>query len=388
MTRVKQRGSYARWIESQHQNMMKATPHLGGPALPHPPAHSEYFPWFDWLRAICASAVMWSHGGVLAWHEAGGFAVQVFFALSGWLIGGILIKTESKDLTRFYFNRAIRIWFPYYVACPILLTLSVLREPVTAKWLEIVGYKLTFVYNLFGTPQLAQFHDAMPQKGTLSHVWSVNTEEQFYLIAPILLVLGERVAGRSPFAWIAIAAALYNSDGAGIPLGVLAALSVDRFGPLHLNSRVRVLLAMVLAACTIAFVCEWNYHALAPLAAICIVLLLALPGKRHALGELFGGMSYPLYLNHWIGLFGATFMFKHLHFPGESSLLLGALLQALINVPFAMSLYLWVDKWLLTRRAAWFTAARGGVVTATAYAMIGIGVLFGLCMTTSAEFAR
>src|SRR5690349_11767137 len=67
-----------------------------------------YFPWFDWLRAACACVVMWYHGHVLPWNQSGNFGVQVFFALSGWLIGGILLKSEPRDLTRFYFNRAVR----------------------------------------------------------------------------------------------------------------------------------------------------------------------------------------------------------------------------------------------------------------------------------------
>ncbi len=71
----------------------------------------------------------------------------------------------------------------------MFLVLSFIREPITSKWIEIVIYKILFVYNIFGTPQLADWVSAMPQKGTLSHVWSVNAEEQFYLVAPIILVL-------------------------------------------------------------------------------------------------------------------------------------------------------------------------------------------------------
>ena len=136
-----------------------------------------YYPWFDWLRAACASAVVLSHDSAIGWANSGNFAVQVFFALSGWLIGSILLTLAPKDLTRFYFNRAMRIWIPYYVAVFLLLSLSILRDPITAKWLEIVSYKLTFVYNLFGTRQLAQFVNAMPEKGTLTHVWSAAVWE-------------------------------------------------------------------------------------------------------------------------------------------------------------------------------------------------------------------
>ncbi|WP_368509181.1 acyltransferase family protein [Aliiglaciecola sp. 1_MG-2023] len=57
-------------------------------------------------------------------------AVDIFFALSGWLIGGILLETKRKDLPRFYFNRAIRIWVPYYIALILLLLLSLMTDPL------------------------------------------------------------------------------------------------------------------------------------------------------------------------------------------------------------------------------------------------------------------
>jgi peptidoglycan/LPS O-acetylase OafA/YrhL len=306
--------------------------------------------------------------------------VQVFFALSGWLIGGILINTESKDLTRFYFNRAIRIWVPYYLACGLLLGLSMLREPVTAKWLEIVAYKLSFVYNLFGTPQLAEFHDAMPEKGTLSHVWSVNAEEQFYLVAPLLLVIGARWAGRSIVLWSVIAALVYTTSSGAIALGVLSALVGDRFGPFHRGKQARLALGLTLIVSLGAMMSGGNQVFAAPLAAVCIVLLLAVPGQRHPAGELLGGMSYPLYLNHWIGLFAATYASRHLPLLAEPSGVWRALLQAAINLPLAMALFWWVDRRLLARRTTWFTPHLGRVVTLVAYSMITVGVLFGFAM--------
>lgn len=64
---------------------------------------------FDVLRFLLASAVMLFHMGVIAWGNAGNLAVQVFSALSGWLIGSILYRTTAREVGRFYFNRATRI---------------------------------------------------------------------------------------------------------------------------------------------------------------------------------------------------------------------------------------------------------------------------------------
>lgn len=81
---------------------------------------------------------MFYHGDLIEWTYAGKLAVEVFFALSGWLIGGILLKTRSEDMPKFYFNRAIRIWIPYYLAFTLLILASLLKEPITDKWLEFV----------------------------------------------------------------------------------------------------------------------------------------------------------------------------------------------------------------------------------------------------------
>lgn len=71
-----------------------------------------------------------------------------------------------SELPRFYSNRALRIWVPYYVALALLLLASSLRDPIGSKWLEFAFYKATFVHNLFGVPQLAESRAAMPLQGT------------------------------------------------------------------------------------------------------------------------------------------------------------------------------------------------------------------------------
>ena len=347
-------------------------------------AGQPYFPWFDWLRAACACLVMWYHGHVLPWGQSGNFGVQVFFALSGWLIGGILLKSEPRDLTRFYFNRAVRIWAPYYLAAALLLTLSVLREPVTPKWIEIVIYKLTFVFNLFGVPQLIQFHDAMPEKGTLSHFWSVNVEEQFYLLSPALLVLLARRGGRSPWLWLLLSVAGLACGLGAITLGVFAATLVNRHGELHRHPAARGALLAGLLACVALLAADFHYDQVAPFAGLFIVLLLAVPGRRSALGAIFGGMSYPLYLNHWIGIFVANALFARLA-AGHASPWLAAALQAAIDIPLAIALYWFVDRPLLGRRAGWYTPRRGVVITVLAYAIIAVGLAYGLSMQARAQ---
>ncbi|MEP6504463.1 MAG: acyltransferase [Betaproteobacteria bacterium] len=352
-----------------------------------PHTQEDYFPSFDWLRAACACAVMFYHGHVFSWNQSGNFAVQIFFALSGWLIGGILLKSQPASLPRFFFNRAVRIWVPYYVAAALLLTLSALREPITPKWVEIVTYKMTFVYNLFGVPQLALFHDAMPQKGTLSHFWSVNVEEQFYLVAPLFLVILAKHLGRSPWLW-ALLAVIGSRYGLGsIMLGVLAATVVHRYGPIHRRVLVRIAMAIALLASLVALKLDVDYAHVAPVSGLLIVLLLAVPGRRTAWGTVAGGMSYPLYLNHWIGIYVANFVLAHVH-AGAAGWALNIVLQAAVDIPIAIALYWFIDRKLLAHRSGWYTPRRGTAVTFTAYAIIAVGLAYGFFMAPRYAQAR
>jgi peptidoglycan/LPS O-acetylase OafA/YrhL len=151
-------------------------------------AKTGSFPLFDWLRFALASMVALSHEGLIAWGNAGNFAVQVFFALSGWLIGGILLRTKLHDLPTFYYNRGTRIWIPYAFAVAAIYLLSAARDPLTTDYFKFLFYDSTFTHNWF-IPKIPDVIDKMPLRGTGSHFWSISVEEQFYLAAPLLIVL-------------------------------------------------------------------------------------------------------------------------------------------------------------------------------------------------------
>ena len=337
---------------------------------------TAYYPWFDWLRAISAAAVMLSHASALPWGDAGNFAVQVFFALSGWLIGGLLLDVTPAALPRFFFNRALRIWVPYYLAAALLLGLSVMREPITPKWIEFVTYKLTFVYNLFGTQQLAKYQSAMPQDGVLNHFWSVNAEEQFYLMAPLLLVLAARYGGRRILTWATLTVVVVFGAPyyIAIVLGVLAAITVRRYGPVHLTAIGRAVIGVVLVVSVWGLVRQVDYYLIAPFTGLCIVLLLAVPGRKTRVGTIAGGMSYPLYLNHWIGFYAAHYFMK------QAPFWIATAFSSAVSITIAVGLYGCVDRQLLLRRSGWYTPRRGVVLTACAYTMVAIGIAYGLSM--------
>jgi peptidoglycan/LPS O-acetylase OafA/YrhL len=335
-------------------------------------AATTYYPAFDWLRITLALMVMLHHADLFPWGRLGHFRVQVFFALSGWLIGRILLRTSSAELPRFYYGRVLRIWLPYALALALLVAASLLRQPVTARYLEFVLYKLTFVYNLFGTSQLAAFEQDMPLQGTGNHFWSICAEEQFYLFAPLLLILLPRGLGRSPWLWLGLASVgLFSS----IALGVAASLAHARWGALQLRRSVR---GALLATLILASVLTWRfaelYHQTVPLIAISIVLLLARPGAKSVVGEFLGGMSYQLYLNHWIGLFVAHAVASRLGLhPVAATVAVGFPL----SLALAALLYVLVDRRALARRDQWYSPQRARWAMFAAYGTTGLGLLAG-----------
>jgi len=338
----------------------------------------EYYPAFDYLRIILASTVALEHSGFPTWSQAGNFAVQIFFAISGWLIGGILLRSKTSDLPKFYFNRAARIWIPYFVAIALLMIVSLAREPITEKWVEIFFYDLTFTYNFFGPPQLALFGHAMPLDGTGSHFWSICAEEQFYLFAPFLITLAAAFT-RSLWFWLALSALFIWSPVAdsfgSISLGVLAAVLRAKTGDWQ-TGRV----ALVGLSCGSVAMFAVTYYAVipyaigAPLSAVLIVLLFAQPGNNTDFSLFVGGMSYPMYLNHWIGIFVAHALFRPF---GLRDSIYAQLLSVIIALAVAAILYVVVDKTVKARRNQYFTRTGGKCVAITGFTLLAVGLVGG-----------
>lgn len=343
-----------------------------------PDKKNYYYPYFDYLRISLAMVVMLHHDGLFPWQHSGNLAVQVFFALSGWLIGGILLRLSSADLPRFYFNRAVRIWIPYFLAFSLLIALSLLRDPIDAKWAEIVFYKFSFVYNIFGTPQLAEYKAAMPLDGTGSHFWSVNAEEQFYLIAPLLLVLAAARYGRTVLLWSLVAlAAWITNQYASIAFGVLAAVVVFHHGDVHLTPAARWSVLGITATAALGMYAGFDYDLLAPAFSIGVVLLLAVNGPQNQIGKFLGGMSYPLYLNHWIGVFVGHALLTPF---GLRDAGIRVLLSALVSLGIAAALYWWVDRRMLSMRGQMYSHTRAAVITVMAYATMITGIVIGMAI--------
>lgn len=341
----------------------------------------DSYPLFDWLRFLLASVVALSHAQVIAFANSGNLAVQVFFALSGWLIGGILLKSTRDDLRRFYFNRATRIWFPYFSAVTVLYFVSLFRDQINPRWFEFLFYDLTFTHNWFSLkPDAAIVLQEMPLRGTGNHFWSISVEEQFYLAAPLIILMVK--FGKTPLIWGVASSVLLLSgltDFASISLGVLAATLKRERGDWHLQFAA-VAVFVIVAVCSFAALMNDTYYPFAaPFLAICVIMLAARPGPRRALGMFAGAVSYPMYLNHWIGLFLAHGVAKHLQFAHP---FVTGVVGYLGGVLAGVAAYVLVDKIVMAKRDAFYSRAIGSVSGITAYCLVSSGLVFGVVRWT------
>ena len=109
-------------------------------------------------------------------------AVPIFFALSGYLITGILFDTQNRGgyFRVFYLRRMIRV-FPLYYTIVVLGMIAAL----------IGGFRLHQAHLLY----LVYLHNWSPDESLriwgkyihVSHLWSMAVEEQFYLLWPVII---------------------------------------------------------------------------------------------------------------------------------------------------------------------------------------------------------
>lgn len=157
--------------------------------------HLGHLPKLDALRAIAALMVLCSHYLIDVdapfRFDYGGYGVQIFFVISGFLITSILLaQKEKSDLPKkrligsFITKRALRLFPVYYI---VLLTLFVLYKVGNlwicdrGDWWHYFTYTQNYVFFTKGW-----------QSPLLNHTWSLAVEEQFYLVWPFIIFFTPR----------------------------------------------------------------------------------------------------------------------------------------------------------------------------------------------------
>ncbi|HEY2135767.1 MAG TPA: acyltransferase [Xanthobacteraceae bacterium] len=288
----------------------------------------------DGLRGLMTILVVLSHyfgevpHGIRAF-MVGWIAVDMFFVLSGYLVGKLILEKQHHDnfFIVFYVRRACRTLPIYFVSVVVIVTLiAVVRAPWIDADVQFPAWSyFAFTQNFF----MVASNDIGAH--WLSPTWTLAVEEHFYLIAPAVFFVVPRrrlaaVLVGGALAALATRAVINDAESintmAALVLlpsradvlicGLLAALAIkSEWVPWRrLDGALRVA-PLVLIVCAGAVMLASGRHHIAavivPLlaASACAAFLLSLvrgaPEARRFRSRFlcfFGNTSYAVYLTH------------------------------------------------------------------------------------------
>ena len=194
-------------------------PHRGlrGGVLERASALSSHIAPLDGLRGIAVLLVLARHSSavpaptgtvenvVFGAMRLGWIGVDLFFALSGFLITAILLDAKGGEgyLRSFYARRTLRIFPLYFAFLAIMLAFSTIPPFSFDPGFQLLqthqGWFWSYLSNVLlvvkGGGQVPMF---------MSHLWSLSLEEQFYLVWPLVVLLVPLAA--LPWACVALSA--------------------------------------------------------------------------------------------------------------------------------------------------------------------------------------
>lgn len=295
----------------------------------------------------------------------GWVGVDLFFVLSGFLIGSILIANKSSEnyFKTFYVRRLVRIVPNYFLL--LIVFVAIWNLPYFASNYFLAGQQeiplwsyFLMVHNFY----MASFHSL--GNDALSITWSIGIEEQFYIIFPFIVFFAKRswlpwilgllivsaIGVRSLFEHWIPKYVLLPSRMDGLSIGFLIAY-FNYTGALQTHkqkiiSSLTIVLFCVLAACAYLY---WRYtdlgsskHTFFAIAfGILVVYALALPKTwfgailRNRALVWVGTISYSLYLFHYM-ILGLVH-----HFTGQTGIGIADFQDVIFSiVAFALSLFI------------------------------------------------
>jgi peptidoglycan/LPS O-acetylase OafA/YrhL len=164
---------------------------------PTAPRRLGHIPGLGGLRGIAVLLVVMLHSGTffpesvketLPWHFVrGGFlGVDLFFALSGFLITSLLLEERASsgrvNYRHFYARRGLRLLPALYTMLAVYAVYSVIGD---ISWYKT---KTTILWAVLYATNFQALIKPLSTAPGLGHLWSLAIEEQFYLIWPFIFV--------------------------------------------------------------------------------------------------------------------------------------------------------------------------------------------------------
>jgi peptidoglycan/LPS O-acetylase OafA/YrhL len=311
---------------------------VSAPRLPHRRS-------IDGLRAVAVTAVLLYHAEI-SWMPGGFLGVDVFFAISGYLIASLLLveadATGAISLRSFWARRARRL-LPAVAVLLVGVTLLALvgAHDAVARLRGDVVAAATYSSNWWQVVRGETYFETFGRPPLLRHLWSLAVEEQLYIALPLAFALLARrrlLRHRRALAAVAVLGAVgsvrlldalwrtddpsrawYGTDTRAAPLlvGVAAALLFPLATRRRWSGSARACIDVVAVAAVAGLVAlmttmgerdaalhQWGFGLTAVLAGAAVVAVTSPSSRvRRALHlrplQWVGLRSYAIYLWHW-----------------------------------------------------------------------------------------
>jgi peptidoglycan/LPS O-acetylase OafA/YrhL len=312
----------------------------------------------------------WLSNFLISVFGAGAYGVDLFFALSAYLITSLMLRekaaTGNLDLRSFYVRRILRIW-PLYLSFVAFSAVAPLWTPAQKlPFHYVAGFTLlagNWIYVFYGLP--ASF--AIP-------LWTVSIEEQFYLSWPLafrkLSVRGMAIVAVSLLVTANVWRIILAASGAAsqameyntftrldpIALGILIALVGNRL-PQFTRWQRSALLACGMASWIAVYGFSVLYHPDPanqwrsvlghPVTALAsAAILLSVIGSQHSLLKnkqllYLGKISYGLYVIHEFAHFCAI---RLVHASTPLMVLVQSCVGLVLTILLAAASYRWLES--------------------------------------------
>lgn len=394
---------------------------------------SGYKPFIDGLRALSILAVVAYHVGIS--QIPGGFVgVDIFFVISGFLIVTHLLSSlhaESFSFGEFWARRALRILPPYLLViavCALVAPFILVLPKELTEFGAQAAYSAAMIVNHYFLGQQGYF-DGLADTKPLLHLWSLAVEEQFYLVAPVLMYALYAACRRlSPLparlmSALVVAAifglSIYgcvtlSGGGAGknyafflMPLrawefiagGVIAfVVPYAQRLPRSLLDVLSIAGLWLVADAILTYTGASPYpgaKALAPVIGAVLIILCGVAQPKVIVAQvlsfrpfvLIGLVSYAWYLWHWPLLtFGRIYNFGERSIPFDSAM-------AGISLALACATYVFVDKTVLAWRkglknGAGWKHAGGALAVCVPICLVGVYLSQSMAPTVARNFTE
>lgn len=176
----------------------------------------RHIPGLDGLRALAVMSVIFYHFN-FHWAKGGFLGVDIFFVLSGYLITSTLLPKEGKKFTvnlrEFWINRFRRL-IPavYFMIISTFIWVILFNPELINKMRGDAISSILYSSNWWFIYHKTSYFDSFGLSSPLKNLWSLAIEEQFYLIWPIILLIGLFILKKqSKFSIFVMMGAIYSA---------------------------------------------------------------------------------------------------------------------------------------------------------------------------------